>query len=299
MENDPQKKQKYKIVIIIIICLLIGMIPGYLLGANLNSNNADIVNDTEEVEEEFEEVEEETNEEENNQEDEIVSKEEIEIQEKKEDTKPQEKKEDIQKDESKTQEKVEEKQKEEIPKAPESSQKVETITGTNPVINLKNECFNSQVCTKEYDISNGKNTIRIKIKRDSNWLTITGNNLRLLERRSYDPIIANQTITQIALLDNNYLVLEEQEDVMGKERYYYNKHMDNIITIRDAFYDDEHKITDSITSKEVTFIETNCFSIYGDDGKIDGQKYKLVLKDQDAYEVKYIGKERLAVGGQC
>ncbi len=285
MENELQKKQKYKIVIIIIICLLIGMIPGYLLGANLNRNNTDIVNDTEEVEEEFEEVEEETNEEENNQEDEIVSKEEIEIQEKKEDTK--------------TQEKVEEKQKEEIPKAPESSQKVETITGTNPIINLKNECFNSQVCTKEYDISNGKITIRIKIKRDSNWLTITGNNLRLLERRSYDPIIANQTITQIALLDNNYLVLEEQEDVMGKERYYYNKHMDNIITIGDAFYDDEHKITDSITSKEVTFIETNCFSIYGDDGKIDGQKYKLVLKDQDAYEVKYIGKERLAVGGQC
>ena len=69
--------------------------------------------------------------------------------------------------------------------------------------------------------------------------------------------------------------------------------------LEDAFYDDEHKITDSITSKEVTFIETNCFSIYGDDGKIDGQKYKLVLKDQDAYEVKYIGKERLAVGGQC
>ena len=290
MENELQKKQKYKIVIIIIICLLIGMIPGYLLGANLNRNNTDIVNDTEEVEEEFEEVEEETNEEENNQEDEIVSKEEIEL---------QEKKEDIQKDESKTQEKVEEKQKEETPKAPESSQKVETITGTNPVINLKNECFNSQVCTKEYDISNGKITIRIIIKRDTNWLTITGNNLRLLERRSYDPIIANQTITQIALLDNNYLVLEEQEDVMGKERYYYNKHMDNIITIGDAFYDDEHKITDSITSKEVTFIKTNCFSIYGDDGKIDGQKYKLVLKNQDAYEVKYIGKERLAVGGQC
>ncbi len=290
MENELQKKQKYKIVITIIVCLLIGMIPGYLLGANLNSNNTDIVNDTEEVKEEFEEVEEKTNEEENNQKDEIVSKEEIEL---------QEKKEDIQKDESKTQEKVEEKQKEEIPKAPESSQKVETITGTNPVINLKNECFNSQVCTKEYDISNGKITIRIKIRRDSNWLTITGNNLRLLERRSYDPIIANQTITQIALLDNNYLVLEEQEDVMGKERYYYNKHMDNIITIGDAFYDDEHKITDSITSKEVTFIKTNCFSIYGDDGKIDGQKYKLVLKNQDAYEVKYIGKERLAVGGQC
>ena len=53
MENELQKKQKYKIVITIIVCLLIGMIPGYLLGANLNSNNTDIVNDTEEVEEEF------------------------------------------------------------------------------------------------------------------------------------------------------------------------------------------------------------------------------------------------------
>ena len=279
MEYEPQKKQKYKIVIIIIICLLIGMIPGYLLGANLNNNNTDIVNDTEEIEEE-------TNEEENNQED--------------EDTKVDEEKEiQEQKEEPKTQEKEEENQKEEIIKAPESSQKVETITGTNPVINLKNECFNSQVCTKEYDLNNGKTNIRIKIKRDSNWLTITGNDLRLLERESYDPIVGDKVITQIALLDNNYLVLEEQYNSIGKVRYYYNKNIDNFITIRDTYYDEEHIITDSITSKEVTFITTNCFSTYGKDGKIDGQKYKLTLKDQDTYEIKYIGKDRLAVGGQC
>ena len=288
MENEPQKKQKYKIVIIIIICLLIGMIPGYLLGANLNNNNTDIVNDTEEIEEE-------TNEEENNQEDEDTKvdentkvDEEKEIQEQKE-----------QKEEPKTQEKEEEKQQKEITKVPESSQKVETITGTNPVINLKNECFNSQVCTKEYDLNNGKTNIRIKIKRDSNWLTITGNDLRLLERESYDPIVGDKVITQIALLDNNYLVLEEQYNSIGKVRYYYNKNIDNFITIRDTYYDEEHIITDSITSKEVTFITTNCFSTYGKDGKIDGQKYKLTLKDQDTYEIKYIGKDRLAVGGQC
>lgn len=285
MENEPQKKQRYKIVIIIIICLLIGMIPGYLLGANLNNNNTDIVNDTEEIEEE-------TNEEENNQEDEDTKvDEEKEIQEQKEQKE--------QKEEPKTQEKEEENQKEEIIKAPESSQKVETITGTNPVINLKNECFNSQVCTKEYDLNNGKTNIRIKIKRDSNWLTITGNDLRLLERESYDPIVGDKIITQIALLDNNYLVLEEQYNSIGKVRYYYNKNIDNFITIRDTYYDEEHIITDSITSKEVTFITTNCFSTYGKDGKIDGQKYKLTLKDQDTYEIKYIGKDRLAVGGQC
>jgi len=282
MENEPQKKQKYKTVIIIIICLLVGMIPGYLLGANLNNNNTDIVNDTEEIEEE-------TNTEENNQEDEDTKEDKkIEIQEQKE-----------QKEEPKTQEKEEGNQKEEIIKAPESSQKVETITGTNPVINLKNECFNSQVCTKEYDLNNGKTNIRIKIKRDSNWLTITGNDLRLLERESYDPIVGDKIITQIALLDNNYLVLEEQYNSIGKERYYYNKNIDNFITIRDTNYDEEHIITDSITSKEVTFITTNCFSTYGKDGKIDGQKYKLTLKDQDTYEIKYIGKDRLAVGGQC
>lgn len=282
MENEPQKKQKYKIVIIIIICLLVGMIPGYLLGANLNNNNTDIVNDTEEIEEE-------TNTEENNQEDEDTKEDkEIEIQEQKE-----------QKEEPKTQEKEEENQKEEIIKAPESSQKVETITGTNPVINLKNECFNSQVCTKEYDLNNGKTNIRIKIKRDSNWLTITGNDLKLLERESYDPIVGDKIITQIALLDNNYLVLEEQYNSTGKVRYYYNKNIDNFITTRDTYYDEEHIITDSITSKEVTFITTNCFSTYGKDGKIDGQKYKLTLKDQDTYEIKYIGKDRLAVGGQC
>jgi len=282
MENEPQKKQKYKTVIIIIICLLVGMIPGYLLGANLNNNNTDIVNDTEEIEEE-------TNTEENNQEDEDTKEDKkIEIQEQKE-----------QKEEPKTQEKEEGNQKEEIIKAPESSQKVETITGTNPVINLKNECFNSQVCTKEYDLNNGKTNIRIKIKRDSNWLTITGNDLKLLERESYDPIVGDKIITQIALLDNNYLVLEEQYNSIGKERYYYNKNIDNFITIRDTNYDEEHIITDSITSKEVTFITTNCFSTYGKDGKIDGQKYKLTLKDQDTYEIKYIGKDRLAVGGQC
>ena len=67
----------------------------------------------------------------------------------------------------------------------------------------------------------------------------------------------------------------------------------------DYYYDEEHIITDSITSKEVTFITTNFFSTYGKDGKIDGQKYKLTLKDQDTYEIKYIGKDRLAVGGQC
>ena len=187
MENEPQKKQKYKIVIIFIICLLVGMISGYLLGANLNNNNTNIVNDTEEKEEE-------NNEEENNQEDEDTKEDkEIEIQE--------------QKEEPKKEEKEEENQKEEIIKAPESSQKVETITGTNPVINLKDECFNSQACTKEYDLNNGKTNIRIKIKRDSNWLTITGNDLRLLERESYDPIVGDKIITQIALLDNNYLVL--------------------------------------------------------------------------------------------
>ena len=196
MENEPQKKQKYKIVITIIICLLIGMIPGYLLGANLNNNNTDIVNDTEEVEEELEEVEEETNEEENNQEDEIVSKEEIEI---------QEKKEDIQKDESKTQEKVEEKQKEEIPKEPESSQKVETITGTNPVIDLKNECFNSQVCTKEYILSNNKKTIKIKIKKDTYSKDLYINNDSIY----YEDYIL---INQIALLDNNILVIETETE---------------------------------------------------------------------------------------
>lgn len=285
MEYEPQKKQKYKIVIIIIICLLIGMIPGYLLGANLNNNNTDIVNDTEEIEEE-------TNEEENNQEDEDTKVD--------ENTKADEEKEiQEQKEEPKTQEKEEEKQQKEITKVPESSQKVETITGTNPVINLKNECFNSQVCTKEYDLNNGKTNIRIKIKRDSNWLTITGNDLRLLERESYDPIVGDKVITQIALLDNNYLVLEEQYNSIGKVRYYYNKNIDNFITIRDTYYDEEHIITDSITSKEVTFITTNCFSTYGKDGKIDGQKYKLTLKDQDTYEIKYIGKDRLAVGGQC
>ena len=285
MEYEPQKKQKYKIVIIIIICLLIGMIPGYLLGANLNNNNTDIVNDTEEIEEE-------TNEEENNQEDEDTKVD--------ENTKADEEKEiQEQKEEPKTQEKEEEKQQKEITKVPESSQKVETITGTNPVINLKNECFNSQVCTKEYDLNNGKTNIRIKIKRDINWLTITGNDLRLLERESYDPIVGDKVITQIALLDNNYLVLEEQYNSIGKVRYYYNKNIDNFITIRDTYYDEEHIITDSITSKEVTFITTNCFSTYGKDGKIDGQKYKLTLKDQDTYEIKYIGKDRLAVGGQC
>ena len=285
MENEPQKKQKYKIVIIIIICLLIGMIPGYLLGANLNNNNTDIVNDTEEIEEE-------TNEEENNQEDEDTKVD--------ENTKADEEKEiQEQKEEPKTQEKEEEKQQKEITKAPESSQKVETITGTNPVINLKDECFNSQACTKEYDLNNGKTNIRIKIKRDINWLTITGNDLRLLERESYDPIVGDKVITQIALLDNNYLVLEEQYNSIGKVRYYYNKNIDNFITIRDTYYDEEHIITDSITSKEVTFITTNCFSTYGKDGKIDGQKYKLTLKDQDTYEIKYIGKDRLAVGGQC
>lgn len=285
MEYEPQKKQKYKIVIIIIICLLIGMIPGYLLGANLNNNNTDIVNDTEEIEEE-------TNEEENNQEDEDTKVD--------ENTKADEEKEiQEQKEEPKTQEKEEEKQQKEITKVSESSQKVETITGTNPVINLKNECFNSQVCTKEYDLNNGKTNIRIKIKRDSNWLTITGNDLRLLERESYDPIVGDKVITQIALLDNNYLVLEEQYNSIGKVRYYYNKNIDNFITIRDTYYDEEHIITDSITSKEVTFITTNCFSTYGKDGKIDGQKYKLTLKDQDTYEIKYIGKDRLAVGGQC
>ena len=261
------------------------MIPGYLLGANLNNNNTDIVNDTEEIEEE-------TNEEENNQEDEDTKVD--------ENTKADEEKEiQEQKEEPKTQEKEEENQKEEIIKAPESSQKVETITGTNPVINLKNECFNSQVCTKEYDLNNGKTNIRIKIKRDSNWLTITGNDLRLLERESYDPIVGDKVITQIALLDNNYIVLEEQYNSIGKVRYYYNKNIDNFITIRDTYYDEEHIITDSITSKEVTFITTNCFSTYGKDGKIDGQKYKLTLKDQDTYEIKYIGKDRLAVGGQC
>ena len=285
MEYEQQKKQKYKIVIIIIICLLIGMIPGYLLGANLNNNNTDIVNDTEEIEEE-------TNEEENNQEDEDTKVD--------ENTKADEEKEiQEQKEEPKTQEKEEEKQQKEITKVPESSQKVETITGTNPVINLKNECFNSQVCTKEYDLNNGKTNIRIKIKRDINWLTITGNDLRLLERESYDPIVGDKVITQIALLDNNYLVLEEQYNSIGKVRYYYNKNIDNFITIRDTYYDEEHIITDSITSKEVTFITTNCFSTYGKDGKIDGQKYKLTLKDQDTYEIKYIGKDRLAVGGQC
>ena len=285
MEYEPQKKQKYKIVIIIIICLLIRMIPGYLLGANLNNNNTDIVNDTEEIEEE-------TNEEENNQEDEDTKVD--------ENTKADEEKEiQEQKEEPKTQEKEEEKQQKEITKVPESSQKVETITGTNPVINLKNECFNSQVCTKEYDLNNGKTNIRIKIKRDSNWLTITGNDLRLLERESYDPIVGDKVITQIALLDNNYLVLEEQYNSIGKVGYYYNKNIDNFITIRDTYYDEEHIITDSITSKEVTFITTNCFSTYGKDGKIDGQKYKLTLKDQDTYEIKYIGKDRLAVGGQC
>ena len=261
MEYEPQKKQKYKIVIIIIICLLIGMIPGYLLGANLNNNNTDIVNDTEEIEEE-------TNEEENNQED--------------EDTKVDEEKEiQEQKEEPKTQEKEEEKQQKEITKAPESSQKVETITGTNPVINLKNECFNSQVCTKEYDLNNGKTNIKIKIKRDSNWLTITGNDLRLLERESYDPIVGDKVITQIALLDNNYLVLEEQYNSIGKVRYYYNKNIDNFITIRDTNYDEEHIITDSITSKEVTFITTNCFSTFRKAGKTDGQNYKSTLKDKE------------------
>jgi hypothetical protein len=291
MENEPQKKQKYKIIITIIVCLLIGMIPGYLLGANLNNNNTDIVNDTEEVEEELEEVEEETNEEENNQEDEIVSKEEIEIQEKKEDTKPQEKKEDIQKDESKTQEKVEEKQKEEIPKAPESSQKVETITGTNPVINLKNECFNSQVCTKEYILSNNKKTIKIKIKKDTYSKDLYINNDSIY----YEDYIL---INQIALLDNNILVIEtETKGPNGNniERSYLSDNLtilfeNNILDLREGYFKED------ITAKEFTGYSYSLTC--GNQGGVKQSVYKIKLISPNEISQNFISSNTIYVA-QC
>lgn len=279
MENDPQKKQKYKIVITIIICLLIGMIPGYLLGANLNSNNTDIVNDTEEVEEEFEEVEEDTEEEEIKQEDN-----------KQEENKQEENKQEENKQEdNKQEEKNEETKKDNII---ENTQK-------KAVIDLSKTCINeNERCIINYNLDNNQKSFKVTIKNNTEDLNERLKGLFIDNKELMLEDKIDSSFEKIAILDNNIIVIEiKNHGINGNiyTRYYLS---DDLLTLySNSIYDlIDGYFKEDITSKEITVTESPSRCVMRIWNK---NTYRVTFNSKDDIVIKFIKSEKEEPFGQC
>ena len=218
----------------------------------------------------------------------IISKELRKNDKKEPDTKIEEKKPEEKKEEEKPEEKPEEK-KEETP-----TPKKETAVKA-----FGDECSFTKRCEKEFDLTNGEKTYKIKVSKDPSNTTFTVDGKELLK---YQNVTNDYAVENIALLDNNYLVIETSNyggpNIKLFNRDYYDSKLNKIAFIFDQSF---HKISGDITSKEIIYADSICKHLNDktDDNDIIVDIYKLVLNDNDKYENTKIGKGIEGQAGNC
>lgn len=185
----------------------------------------------------------------------------------------------------------------EQPKEEENNnQKQEETSKKSTSLDVSKDCFNSGKCEKEYELSNGEKTIKVRIMSNSSSIYIYLNDNDILQFNISDPNMGNKSVNKIALLDTNHLVIETKSSAR-KERYYFDNNNSMINHIFEAPYDTNNTFANDITSKE----EIHYYSALGCDsqGKYRSlYKYKFTIISSTKYSIEYIGEAKTVCAGQ-
>jgi hypothetical protein len=203
----------------------------------------------------------------------------------------------IEEKENKPEEKKEEEKKEE---KPEDKNPEETPTPKNKtaVKAFGDECSFMKDCEKEFEITNGEKTYKIKVKKEVYTTIIMVDGKELL---NYHLINEEHAIENIALLDNNYLVVETSIYAGPNKKWFVRDYFDSKLNKIAWMQQQSNVIEGELTSKEIIWADHICSEPYVTeaDGSITVKKYKLVLNDNDKYEKTVIGTAKEGPYGNC
>ena len=171
-----------------------------------------------------------------------------------------------------------------------------TPSALSKYIDVSSECFNSNNCTKEFELSNGAKTITIKVVSNGAHYTIYKHNQELDSFIIEDPNFGKSKVNKIAFLDTEHLVIEMKNNA-GITRYYYDSGNERVLTAFELPYNDKGRFDTEITDKEIFYFkqESTCDS----EGKNRTvHKYRYTIKDKDEYSNDYMESFKIACAGQ-